>query len=341
MGGKGVSGRTGARLKSRQRLGRRKALDYVRRLGLRKAARKLDASIGDLRTWLDRGFPSDKLDAAVGLGRPGGAFVAIKGTNLKKLLKRLGKHKIVRLTGLSLKQLVATTKKKPGARITFDRRRFRKLVAKTGAKDTAELLGTKTAAVEGAKRIPLTEVSRRLGKLGKQYGRDNLARYFGISRARLDLWTKNGIPQSWEKDVNAALGKRAGINIDEKKITRAPERDIEKIVAAAKKQARKWNAGKPRRQRISLHDIERWARLGTFATRFAALKEALAASKKPQKPGQRKRPPQKAPPRPILPPGAAPPRPPPPPTPTSTFTRKAPWRHHPRRTQAKLHTGSR
>lgn len=309
---------------ARQNLARRKTLEYVRRLGLRKAARRLDASVRDLRRWLDEGFPKNKLDAAIALGKPGGQFVDVKGTRLAALVKQRGLRVVAALTGLPGTEIKNIVAKRPGARVRFDRDRLKNVVTTKGADKLAATLGTKTQNINEANRLPLTEATLRLKRFVQHYGEDQAAAFLGVTKRQLATWAKKGVPATWETDLDQVLGKRADQGTDARQVAkRRTEKQIAKAIAEARIKAGAWNGKVPRRFWITLKDAERWARLGVFNHKLNAARTALAASKKPQKPTKRRPPPPKAPPRPDLPtgitpaevepPGEKPPKPPKPP----------------------------
>lgn len=288
----------------RQALAKRKALAYVRRLGLRKAANRLNAKVSELRNWLETRFPGAKLDPAIGLGTPGGLLVGIPGTGLQTAGKKLGWKKLSKLTGIPRKQLQTDAKR--AGRVVFDRKKLRAAVQKIGHQKLAELLGTKPRAILVANKIPLTESARRLGKFTKKFGEKEAANYLGISPARLSRWVKTGIPSNWERNIVSAIGRRVEDFPDEE-IVKAKKPKLEKRIASALKKVSSWNKKtKKRRFRISKAQAEQWARLGTFEKNWKAIKEALATSKKKVKTTRPKPPPRKAPSKPVFPPGFKP-----------------------------------
>ncbi len=313
--------KSGKKLGARQLLARRKTLDYVKRLGLRKAARRLEAPVRDLRRWLDEGFPKEKIEAALGLGKPGGTYVYVKGSKLADLIKQRGSRSAATITGIPGKDLAALVKKNPRSAVKLRREALLKLTKKKGAEKTAEILGTKLRNVTRAKQPPLTEATLRLKKFVDTYGAEAASSFLGVTGRQLDGWLKKGIPRSWEADIGRIVGKRSIPTEEAVKAARPP---VDKAVAEARKKALAWNKKVPGRFRIRLTDAERWAKLGNFNERFESAQRAYEASKNPGKPKKPKPAPPQAPPRPIIPPGALPPKPPAPPPEPPTKPPKPP-----------------
>lgn len=323
---------TSKRTAGRQALARRNVLDYVRRLGLRKAANKLSARVADLRRWLDEGFPTEKLDRAIGLATPGGTHVGVRGSSLATLVKQVGKKAAAELTGLAPKKLNETLKKTPGAKVVINRKKLASLVKKEGAKGAAAKLGAEERAIKGATRPVLTKQSRALGQFAKKNGVEATAAHLGISAKQLNAWITKGVPRAWESDVGAAIASTAGRAFNPKH-----KRNVEAEIRAALSRTKAWNRNKPKRSQIPLATAERWARLGVYENKYGAVRDAFLAakaaakkkpSKKPAKPTKRPAPPPPVPPKPDIPdvalpipptppPGyqAPPPAPPPPPEP--------------------------
>lgn len=301
---------------ARQALARRKTLDYINRLGLRKAAHRLDTNVRELRKWLkpEVGFPSDRLELAIGLGKPGGAFVYVKGTRLSDLIKEKGLRGAATLTGIPGKKLAEQVKKKPTSRIKFNRERLRKMASKKGLAKLAEILHAKPKNIEGAARRPFTSATERLRALAKTYGNADVANFLGISEKQLKQWLLSNIPRPWEEHVNFKIGARrpaeAPATPTEAEVRRRRPYLKAEIQRAVKK-ARAWNSRTSPRYRINLREAERWARLGIFEEKFRSAKDAYSTSRKPVKPGALRKPPRRPPFRPIIPPTARmPPRPP-------------------------------
>jgi hypothetical protein len=290
-------------------------VDYVRRLGLRKAANKLSVRVQDLRRWLDEGFPEEKLQRAIGLAKPGGTHVGVRGSSLATLVAQVGKRAASELTGLTTKQISETLKKTPATKVVIDRKKLAGLVKTEGTQGVASKLGAEERAVKGAAKPVLTKQTRDLAKFVKARGLDETAAHLGLSVRRLSQWLKTGIPRQWESDVSAAVSSTSG-----RTFTPERERNVDKDVKLALTRTKAWNRNKPKRNQISLATAERWARLGIFEAKYGAIRDAYQAAKKappkkPTKTAKRPPPPPVVPPKPDLPDIALPPAPPTPPEP--------------------------
>jgi len=301
-----------ARSPGRQALARRRVLDYVRRLGLRRAAERLDTTTKELRRWLSTSIPASKLSAAIGLGKPGGKFVFLKGSRLTDLIKKHGLSHASRLTGIPGRELAELAKKRPGSAVKLDRDRLRQLNAKKGREKLAELLGVKPGQVDRANKPPIPKTTKRLKKFVDSYGDEATASFLGVSLRQLNHWLKKGIPRSWEGDVSQILGRTSSEGPDEQALKkgRPPVPTLDRTIASARRKVEAWNKKAPSRYHIRLGDIERWVRLGIFEQKLAAIKAAHATTRKPGKPTKRKPAPPRPPETPIVPPGAGVPKPP-------------------------------
>lgn len=298
-----------SKLGPRQKLARGKSLDYVRRLGLRKAAAKLETSVATLRKWLQSSFPAEKLDIAIGLGKPGGAFSYVSGSKLDDLIKKKGLRGVAILTGVPQKEIVKL-KGKGKKRVRIRRDKLDVLLKKKGTKGVAEIFGTKTDAVRRASKIPITQATTRLKRFIAKWGPSKTASFLGISQKTLTAWTKKNIPTTWEELLNQKIGRRVDQGPQQGDVEKErPRAEIEAEIKKAVEAASRWNKqAKERRFRISKKNAEKWARLGVFNQKLDAAKQALAAAKKaPAKRTKPTKPPRKAPPRPTIPPEALPP----------------------------------
>lgn len=304
----------------RGNLARKKTLDYIARLGFEKAARRLETSIKELRQWLETGIPTDRIPLALGLGKPGGQFVYIRGTKLRQLIEEKGTRVLSRLTGIKGAALLDLVAKRPRSGIRFDRDKL----AEHDPQKLAELLHTKPSLVRRAQTVPLHKSARKLKEFASTYGEATTASLLGVSKERLHRWLEKGIPASWEDDVYNRLGRREDQGVD-RQTAGKKTRNLEQEIARAKKIATAWNKKAPsRRHQISASTVDRWARLGIFDAQLAAIKASVAATKKPTKP-TRPKPAPVVPQKPFYPPGTykpgqAPPKPPatpPPPRPSS------------------------
>lgn len=314
----------------RQDLAHKKVLDYVKRLGKRKAAARLETSVAQLDGWLKKKFPTGKLTAAIGLGKPGGAFTTIRNSDLSKWLKKVGHRKAAKLTGIPASELSALAKAraKVGMRsgIRFERSALEKLIRQKGLAEVAELTGAKDGDVLAARRVEKTDVTKRLQRFIDAYGQDQTASFFGVSKDTLKRWTKTNVPPSWERQINNIVGTSPDRGETEDKILEPVERDYVKNLAKAQRVVREWNKKVGKRFQISKKTIERWVRTDTFDNNFALAKKVYEDSSKPVK-GKKQPPPVKPPPPPsptLFPeeeppspvptpptgPGAGPPQPP-------------------------------
>lgn len=316
-----------SKLGARQKLARAKSLDYIRRLGLRKAAHKLETSVATLRKWLDSRFPVEKLDLAVGLGKPGGAFSYVSGTKLDELVKKRGVRGVAMLTGVPQKE-VAKLKGKNRGRVRIRRDKLDALIKKSGTKGAAEVFGAKTDAIRRAAKIPITQATTRLKKFIAKWGEDKATAFIGVAKKTLTAWTKRNIPASWEDLINQKIGRRSDQGPEQEEIEKGrTTEEISRQIKKAVEKAERWNRQtNQRRFWISKKNAEKWARLGTFDDKLNAARAAYQAAKAPppkRKP-KPKRPPRRAPPRPTIPPvalppgGLAPEREPSPPPPSDT-----------------------
>lgn len=310
------------KLGSRQKLARQKSTEYIRRLGLRKAAAKLETRVPALRKWLDEGFPTEKLDLAIGLGKPGGAYSYVFGAKVDDLIKKKGLRSLAALTGVPQKQIAAQKGRK---RLRVRRDKLTKLIKSRGAKGTAELFGAKPDAVKRASKIPITQATNRLKKFTKQYGLDQAAKFLGVSKKTINGWFARNIPPTWEDLINQKIGRRTDQGPEKEDVEKERSKaDLEREIKKALEKAARWNREtKNRRFHISKKNAEKWARLGIFEEKMVSARVALAASKVPPPPNKKrkpKKPPRKGPRRPTIPPKALPPEglapePPPPPHP--------------------------
>lgn len=296
------------KLGSRQKLARQKSLDYVRRLGLRKAAAKLETGVTTLRKWLDNGFPKEKLDLAIGLGKPGGTFSYVFGSKVEDLIKKRGLRTLSTLTGVPQKEIKAQKGRK---RIRVRRDKLAKLIKSKGAKATADLFGAKPDAVRRASKVPTTQATGRLKKFVKQYGIEQTTKFLGVSQKTITGWFARNIPSSWEALINQKIGRRTDQGPEKAEVEKERSKaDVEREIKKALEKAARWNSEtKNRRFHISRKNAEKWARLGTFEEKLVSARMALAASKEPppkRKP-RPKKPPRRAPSRPVIPPEALPP----------------------------------
>jgi hypothetical protein len=261
----------------RQDQAHRKALEYIKRLGKRRAATRLETSVKELDGWLSKKFPTAKLTAAIGLGKPGGAYTIVKGADLAKWLKKVGHRKATAITGVPAGELAAVAKfrAKKGQRsgIRFDRNKLDKLIKTKGLHQAAELTGVDEASLLAATRVPHTETTRRLKRFVRDYGLGQTASYFGVSEKVVKKWTKTNVPPSWEKDVNRAAGNQLDKGASEEEVTGAKERDYTKDLARAWKTLSTWNKKVQKRFQVPKATLERWVRTGSFESNFAMAKK--------------------------------------------------------------------
>lgn len=299
-----------SKLSARQKLARSKSLDYVRRLGLRKAAHKLETSVATLKKWLDARFPNEKLDLAIGLGKPGGAFSYVSGSKLDELVKKRGVRGVAMLTGVPQKE-VAKLKGKGRGRVRIRRDKLDALIKKSGTKGAAEVFGAKTDAIRRAAKIPITQATTRLKKFIAKWGADKATAFIGVAKKTLTTWTKKNIPASWEELINQKIGRRSDQGPEQEEIERGrTNEEIARQIKKAVEKAERWNRQtNQRRFWISKKNAEKWARLGTFDDKLNAARAAYQAAKAPppKRQPKPKKPPRRAPPRPTIPPVALPP----------------------------------
>lgn len=299
----------------RQDLAHRKVLEYVKRLGKRKAAGRLETSVKELDDWLKKKFPAAKLTAAVGLGKPGGAFTIVKGADLGKWLKKVGHRKAAAITGVPARELSAVAKfrKRKGQRsgIRFERSKLDRLIKTKGLHKAAELTGVDETALLAATRVPLTQTTRRLKRFVRDYGLGQTASFFGVSEKTVKKWTKTNVPPTWEKEVTRAAGNELDRGVSEEEVTGAKERDFTKDLAKAWKQLSAWNKKVAKRFQVPKTTVERWVRAGSFDSNFAMAKQIYLDSGK-MVTGKVQPPPVKPPPPPsptLFPEGELPPMP--------------------------------
>jgi hypothetical protein len=268
----------------RQNLAHRKVLEYVARLGKRKAAARLQASVRDLNGWLAKKFPQNKLTAAIGLGKPGGAFTTVKGTDLGRWMKKVGRKTASTLTGVPAEELVAIARKLKSAGrragIRFERSKLADLIKKKGLTGVADLTGAEESSVSNARHVRSTQATKRLKKFVKEYGKEEAATYFGISPQTLKRWIEKNVPPSWEKEVNHATGTAPDRGASSDDIKGAPVRNYKKNLAKAWKTLSEWNKKVPRRFQVTKATAERWVRIGTFESNLSLAQKIYEETKK-------------------------------------------------------------
>jgi len=268
----------------RQEQAHRKTLDYIKRLGKRRAAARLETSVKELDGWLSKKFPTAKITAAIGLGKPGGAYTIVKGADLSKWLKKVGHRKAAAITGVPAGELSAVAKfrAKKGQRsgIRFERSKLDKLIKSKGLHKAAELTGVDETSLLAATRVPLTQTTRRLKRFVRDYGLGQTASYFGVSEKVIKKWTKINVPPTWEKDVNRAAGNQLDKGVSEDEIQAPVERDYAKDLAKAWKALSTWNKKVQKRFQVPKATVERWVRTGSFESNFAMAKKIYEDSGK-------------------------------------------------------------
>lgn len=276
-----------------QQRARKNVLEYVRRLGKRKAANRLNVDVKTLTTWLEKGIPSKHLETARKLGQPLAGYVSLGKSRLDAFIAAVGVRKAASLTGKSQKELLAEAKKRPGKKVAVSREKLAKALKGKTNREVAEQFGLPTRSIYQAAKVPRTTATVRLEKASRLYGHEALARRLGVDKTTLSRWIARGLPRTWEPDVNAVLGQVEKHKVIDEKSLKRGSRNIQREIREALSKARAWNKKAPAHHRIKLSDAERWARLGTFQEKLTAAKQALAAAKKPVKKTRRKPPPPK------------------------------------------------
>jgi len=311
---KGIKRSRGVRATAEQKRARRALLSYVNRLGKRKAARRLDATVSEIERWLRTwNIPAPVRPEVIGLDTSGGGFTYLRGTSLQDAVKRMGYTGVSRLTGLSGKRIKEILSKRPKARIKVSRKRIQELGEKKGWDYLAEKLKATPYLIKSSSAFPKTDATKRLQGFTNQYGEGEVAYFLGIQPHTLKRWLDSNVPRSWEADLNRYIGRRRdeGMTVDEIQARLADPRSIKSYVTEALKKAAAWNKKVRGKFRISKKTAERWGRLREFDDQFKRLKEAWQEAQKAEK---KKRPPK----------GAPPPVPAPPPTPPPLFPTKPP-----------------
>jgi hypothetical protein len=306
----------------------RGALDYIQRLGTRKAAQRLDLTVSQLKQFLrQKRFPAALLPEAKGLGTPGTGFAYIIRTKLSTALKRHGAKKLAELTGLPAERILQLKKLRPRARIKVSREHLDKLIKKHGASWVAKALGSKrTSDVTRVTDTPRTETTTRLGRFVSDYGLDSAADFLGISASTISKWLRDNknVPRSWEGFINRTVGNDSvkgdrGASREDLERGDVSSRPIKRLITDAWKRAQAWNKKVPARFRLNKQTVEKWARTGEFTRNFATAKSAYEEWKKPEPKAPKKAPP------PVKTPAPAPPSfEPTPPAPLPTPPKQSP-----------------
>jgi hypothetical protein len=273
--------------KRQQSLARSRVVDYIARLGLNKAARRLSTTPATVRRWLARGFPQSVLGDALEFSGSGGLFVSVPRSSAKDLVAKLGRKKVQKLTGLTAAQLSRRVLR--DLAIAFRRPAIVALVKKEGLHGVAQATGLSVRQVDRARKPVLTSATERLKTFVKKYGIQAARKSLGVPEARLQRWLEWNVPRSWAAAVDRKVkGPWARPLPPEKhKVTK-------RLIESAKAAARKWNKEVPPKFRITQREAEKQARLGTWDEHIARARELLRA--KPRKP------PRKAPKPPPIPP---------------------------------------
>jgi len=269
----------------RQGRAHRSALFYATKLGRRKAAARLGATVAELETWLEKGFPQKKVEDAIGLGLVGGSFTVVQKTDLEKLRKKLSGKKLAKLTGISEseidKRIRAAKKIKKPAYVRFHRDALRRAQKELGKQKLSELLGVKERLVDAAKKVPQTLLTRRLERFTTLYETAGIASMLGLSEATIKRWLTTNVPRKWESEVVGLIGRRPDQGVSEEKLIKPrKKRDLEKILKESRQRAKKWSERVPPSFHISQKTVERWVRIGKFDENFEAAKASYAESRK-------------------------------------------------------------
>lgn len=302
-------GPTSKRLSGPQRSARESLLSYLARLGKRKAARRLDATVAEIETWLKRRqIPRDILPEVTGLATLGGSHTYIRGTSFKKAWEILGPKKLSELTGIPTSRIRQILHRRPKARIKTSRARLAQAAKKIGWESLAEIYDTTEPNLKRASKYPQTETTRRFSELVSEYGDDMVAWYIGVDPRLVRKWLEGNVPRTWEPDLNRIIGRRADQGVDREHIRARwqDKRQIEPLIDKAVEEAKKWNKKVPPKFQIPKSQAERWARLREFDMQIARVKigyeQYLKETKKrPGRPAQKPIPAPPFEPRPLFP----------------------------------------
>lgn len=269
-------------------------LAYIGRLGPKRAAGRLGAKVADIERWVERkALPPSKVAAALTLNKLGGAVVPVRGSQVKKVVEKLGLKKAAALTGQSQKALREALEKAPRARIYIKRPALDEL-AKKGAKEAGKLLGISAADFAATKRPPKTAATLRLQKLVETYGLDQSASFLGIPQDRLKRWIRDNIPRSWEVGLNQAIGVRPDQEPEPEAVKAPRKPHTARQIASAWKKIERRNAKVEPRHRISRRVFDQWVALGTLEKNLTSLEEKITEAERSRV--------KKTPPAPPLPP---------------------------------------
>ena len=288
-----------SRAKIRQRLARTKVLDYIERLGKRKAARRLLTTVSILETWIrGKRFPPEIIESAIGLGAPGGAYTNVRGTRLAIIKKKFGLKKLSRLIGLTPKEIRRHLKRFPKGSVRVHRETLEEQVRKQGLAKLAKILGATKRRVDNARKRPITEPTRRLRRLVNTYKLPQISSFLGVSEATLKSWLRKNVPPKWEAAVTRAAGTRPDKETSQANILVTKGRTEEQIlkeIKLAEKKIDTWNRKHKTSPQITKATAEIWIRTGVFEKMFEAAKQAILDAKSPPKPPKIPQPPVKAP----------------------------------------------
>lgn len=263
--------------RSAQELARRRVVDYVGRLGLRRAARRLSTDVKTIESWLSKGFPKEVLPDALAFSGSGGLYVSVRKTRTKELVKQIGKRRASKLLGIPAEDLKKRIKR--NAPVRFSRPALVALVKKRGLERVAKILGTSERSVDVARKPVPTAATGRLRSLVEEHGEAKTARFLGISESRLRKWSEWNVPRTWERAVSQKIGRDKWAR-PKKEDVEGAKRRTKREIDKAKTAARGWNSRVPPRFRIGTAEAERQARLGQWDQYLALAKHALAQSKK-------------------------------------------------------------
>jgi hypothetical protein len=269
----------------RQQRAHKSVFFYAAKLGKRKAAARLDATVAELETWLKKGFPQKKIEDAIGLGRVGGSFTVVQKTDLEKLKKKISGKKLAKLTGISEAEIngriKAAKKAKKPAYVRFQRDALRRAQKELGKEKLSELLGVKERLLDAARKVPQTLLTSRLVKFTALYETAGIASMLGLSEATIKRWLATNVPRKWESEVVALIGRRPDQGVSEEKLIKPrKKRDLGKILKESWKKAKKWSERVSPSFRISQKTVERWVRIGKFDENFEAAKASYAESRR-------------------------------------------------------------
>jgi hypothetical protein len=265
------------RVTGKQSLARRRVLDYVSRLGLGSAARRLGTNVKTVETWIGSKFPREVLPDALAFSGSGGLYVAVKKTKTRDLVNTIGKRQAQKLLGIEKKELNQRIRR--NRPIKFRRPQLAALVKKRGVEKVAKLLGATARNIDIARKPVPTAATNRLRTFVAENNRQKAATFVGVPESRIAHWLEWNVPRSWENALSQKLGRETWEKPNKATIETA-RRPTKREIERAKSGARGWNTRVGPKFRISAPEAEKQARLGRWDLYFALAKRAYETAKK-------------------------------------------------------------